>query len=74
MACGACAFSDLVLGDVETHGLRSKEELNADLFKNTLGPVKQVLEDSGVGPGQRASAMALGALQGRLVRLGDLDR
>ena len=23
------------------------EELNADLFKNTLGPVKQVLEDSG---------------------------
>merc|ERR1712025_125643 len=24
------------------------EELNADLFKNTLGPVKQVLEDSGL--------------------------
>merc|ERR1712139_254322 len=24
------------------------EEINADLFKNTLGPVKQVMEDSGL--------------------------
>merc|ERR1719262_2147140 len=24
------------------------EELNSDLFKNTLGPVKQVMEDSGL--------------------------
>lgn len=28
------------------------EELNADLFKNTLGPVKQVLEDSGLKKNQ----------------------
>eukprot|EP00438_Fugacium_kawagutii_P024813 Skav215728 [mRNA] locus=scaffold1867:31443:41429:+ [translate_table: standard] len=33
------------------HGC-SKEELNADLFKNTLGPVKQVLEDSGLKKNQ----------------------
>ncbi len=30
------------------------EELNADLFKNTLGPVKQVLEDSGLKKNQVA--------------------
>merc|ERR1719264_397355 len=28
------------------------EELNADLFKNTLGPVKQVMEDSGLKKNQ----------------------
>merc|ERR1719387_2673603 len=28
------------------------EEINADLFKNTLGPVKQVLEDSGLKKNQ----------------------
>merc|ERR1719236_182252 len=28
------------------------EEINADLFKNTLGPVKQVMEDSGLKKNQ----------------------
>merc|ERR1712151_1466483 len=28
------------------------EEINADLFKNTIGPVKQVLEDSGLKKNQ----------------------
>merc|ERR1719221_1657421 len=28
------------------------EELNSDLFKNTLGPVKQVMEDSGLKKNQ----------------------
>merc|ERR1712134_135919 len=34
-------------------GTRARfEEINADLFKNTLGPVKQVLEDSGLKKNQ----------------------
>jgi heat shock protein 5 len=31
---------------------RAFEEINADLFKNTLGPVKQVMEDSGLKKNQ----------------------
>merc|ERR1712222_54688 len=36
----------------ETLTRASFEEINADLFKNTLGPVKQVLEDSGLKKNQ----------------------
>ncbi|CAK8988505.1 Luminal-binding protein 5 (BiP 5) (78 kDa glucose-regulated protein homolog 5) (GRP-78-5), partial [Durusdinium trenchii] len=36
----------------ETSPVSQRGELNADLFKNTLGPVKQVLEDSGLKKNQ----------------------
>merc|ERR1711896_80691 len=36
------------------------EELNADLFKNTLGPVKQVMEDSGLKKNQVDEVVLVG--------------
>merc|ERR1712216_97111 len=36
------------------------EELNADLFKSTLGPVKQVLEDSGFKKNQIDDVVLVG--------------
>merc|ERR1711892_1579022 len=36
------------------------EEINNDLFKNTLGPVKQVLEDSGLKKNQIDEVVLVG--------------
>merc|ERR1712159_172773 len=41
------------MGDLSETLTRARfEEINADLFKNTLGPVKQVMEDSGLKKNQ----------------------